>query len=252
MSGGRAGRISPLRHRRLGLALILACGLGVAAFGYFKFQDRRLETRLMAIGPDEAAADPALVRFASRKAAPAFAKSCAACHGADLRGDRDRGAPNLTDADWLFGEGRVADIERTILYGVRSSHRRSRHVPDMPAFGRTGLLSRAEIEDAMIYVYAVAGLPGDGDAIQRGELIYDGKGGCWVCHGEDGQGDPSSGAPRLSDKIWLYGSGDPETLRMSIYDGRRGVCPGYIGKLPPATIRALALYIHAASHREPR
>ncbi len=246
MSGGRAGRSPSLK--RMGLVLALGCAAALAAFGYITFQDHRLETRLMAVSPDGAAADPALVRFARKRGAPAFAKTCAECHGADLRGDRDRGAPNLVDTDWLFGEGRVADIERTILYGVRSSQRRSRHVPDMPAFGRTGVLTRAEIEDVMIYVYAVAGLPGDADAIQRGEAIYDGKGGCWVCHGEDGQGDPSSGAPRLSDKIWLYGSGEPETLRRSIYDGRRGVCPGYAGKLSAETIRALALYIYAASH----
>lgn len=249
MSGGQAGRSSLLK--RLGLALALTFGAALAVSGGLAFHDHQLETRLMAASPDAAAADSALVSFAEKRGAAAFTKTCAECHGADLRGDRDRGAPNLTDTDWLFGEGRVADIERTILYGVRSSNRRSHHVPGMPAYGRTGRLSMAEIEDVMIYVYAVAGLPGDGDAIQRGELIYDGKGGCSVCHGEDGQGDPSSGAPRLSDKIWLYGSGDPQTLRMSIYDGRQGVCPGYAGKLPPATIRALALYIYSRSHPAP-
>jgi cytochrome c oxidase cbb3-type subunit 3 len=248
MMSGRPGRSTRRHPRPLFLVLAGAVLLALAVFSYRQIEDRRLEARLLATSADEAAKDPTLARFAAARARPAFLKACASCHGADLRGDRDRGAPNLTDADWLFGEGRATEIERTILYGIRSDNRRSRHVPDMPAFGRTGLLSRAEIEDAMIYVYAVAGLPGDADAIQRGELIYDGKGGCWVCHGEDGQGDPSSGAPRLSDKIWLYGSGDPQTLRMSIYDGRRGVCPGYAGKLPAATIRALALYIHAAAH----
>ncbi|MDE2154576.1 MAG: cytochrome-c oxidase, cbb3-type subunit III [Xanthomonadaceae bacterium] len=45
-------------------------------------------------------------------AKPLFA-TCAACHGADGKGNQAIGAPNLTDRIWLHG-GSVADIERTI------------------------------------------------------------------------------------------------------------------------------------------
>ena len=34
-----------------------------------------------------------------------FANNCAACHGADGKGLRDFGAPNLTDGIWLYGSG---------------------------------------------------------------------------------------------------------------------------------------------------
>jgi cytochrome c oxidase cbb3-type subunit 3 len=30
-----------------------------------------------------------------------FADNCAVCHGADAKGNREFGAPNLTDAIWL-------------------------------------------------------------------------------------------------------------------------------------------------------
>jgi cbb3-type cytochrome c oxidase subunit III len=38
-----------------------------------------------------------------RRGATVFADNCAACHGDDGKGDRDQGAPNLTDAIWLYG-----------------------------------------------------------------------------------------------------------------------------------------------------
>jgi cytochrome c oxidase cbb3-type subunit 3 len=41
---------------------------------------------------------------------------CAACHGADGRGNQAVGAPDLTDADWLHG-GTEADIRDVIMKG---------------------------------------------------------------------------------------------------------------------------------------
>ena len=39
----------------------------------------------------------------SRRGAELFAANCAVCHGPAGQGDRNVGAPNLTDAIWLFG-----------------------------------------------------------------------------------------------------------------------------------------------------
>jgi len=39
---------------------------------------------------------------------PLFAQNCAACHGADGKGNQALGAPNLTDATWLFGSSEAA------------------------------------------------------------------------------------------------------------------------------------------------
>lgn len=45
-----------------------------------------------------------------------FADNCTSCHGADAKGDRTQGAPNLTDAEWLYG-GERADILETLQNG---------------------------------------------------------------------------------------------------------------------------------------
>ena len=73
-------------------------------------------------------------------AKPLFA-TCAACHGAEGKGNQALGAPNLTDHIWLHG-GSVADIEQTIHDG-RQGH--------MPVWSPR--LSNAQIHVVAAYVY---------------------------------------------------------------------------------------------------
>jgi cytochrome c oxidase cbb3-type subunit 3 len=49
-----------------------------------------------------------------------FTTMCTACHGADGRGNKIVGAPNLTDNIWLYG-GSVNDVRETITNG-RTNH----------------------------------------------------------------------------------------------------------------------------------
>lgn len=79
---------------------------------------------------------------AARAAAgrPLFA-TCAACHGAEGKGNPALGAPNLTDHIWLHG-GSVADIGKTIGEG-RQGH--------MPAWSPR--LSDDQIHMVAAYVY---------------------------------------------------------------------------------------------------
>ncbi|ARP94985.1 cytochrome-c oxidase, cbb3-type subunit III [Bordetella genomosp. 13] len=67
------------------------------------------------------AADPVRMVFGK----PAFQTYCAACHGADGKGNPLLGAPNLADNVWLYGSSE-ASIVRTILEGRDNR---------MPAFG---------------------------------------------------------------------------------------------------------------------
>ena len=47
---------------------------------------------------------------------PIFAQNCAACHGADGKGNQDIGAPNLTDRVWLYGSTEAV-ITETVAKG---------------------------------------------------------------------------------------------------------------------------------------
>ncbi|TIT70220.1 MAG: c-type cytochrome, partial [Mesorhizobium sp.] len=40
--------------------------------------------------------------------AKVFADNCVACHGENAKGNRELGAPDLTDAIWLYGPGEAA------------------------------------------------------------------------------------------------------------------------------------------------
>ncbi len=61
---------------------------------------------------------------------------------------------------------------------------------------------------------------------------------------------PRCRAPAFTDNDWLYG-GDFDTVYRSVYSGRHGVCPAWIDKLKPATIRALAVWLHTLSSKPP-
>ena len=50
------------------------------------------------------------------RAAPVFQANCAVCHGPEGKGNQAQGAPDLTDADWLYGSAR-ADIHGQIWNG---------------------------------------------------------------------------------------------------------------------------------------
>jgi cytochrome c oxidase cbb3-type subunit 3 len=52
----------------------------------------------------------------AKAGAAKFAELCAACHGADARGNPALGAPNLTDHIWLHG-GALATVRDTIAHG---------------------------------------------------------------------------------------------------------------------------------------
>ncbi len=76
---------------------------------------------------------------------PLFEENCTACHGDDGTGDREQGAPNLTDAIWLFGSSEE-DLTYTITY--------ARNV-EMPTWGDR--LSDAQINAVAVYVHQLGG-----------------------------------------------------------------------------------------------
>lgn len=82
---------------------------------------------------------------AARRGAALFAANCAVCHGADAKGSRQFGAPNLTDAIWLYGGDRdtLTATVTNARYGV------------MPAWGAK--LDPATINMLTAYVHSLGG-----------------------------------------------------------------------------------------------
>ncbi|MEQ1607900.1 MAG: cytochrome-c oxidase, cbb3-type subunit III [Hyphomonadaceae bacterium] len=197
-----------------------------------------LSARLTATDAASVLSDHELSQQAMALGDSAFGDNCATCHGAG--GGGASGYPRLADDIWLWG-GTLQDIERTIRYGIRAEHADTR-TSEMPAFGRDAFLTATQIDDLVQFVISASGRPADARAVVRARPVFEQN--CASCHGVDAHGDRSKGAPNLTDGEWLYG-GDPSAIRRTIFGPRNGVMPAWGGRLDPATVRALAIYVHA-------
>lgn len=74
-----------------------------------------------------------------------FEQNCAACHGSDGKGNREVGAPNLTDAIWLYGSSpaAIAAQIKAPKHGV------------MPAWGVR--LGDIIVKELAVYVHSLGG-----------------------------------------------------------------------------------------------
>jgi cytochrome c oxidase cbb3-type subunit 3 len=183
--------------------------------------------------------DPRLMETVRETGRTLFNDNCAACHGRDARGGN--GFPNLATSSWLWG-GSPEAIAETIRVGINSAHPESRS-SQMPAFGRDGVLPRAEIEKVVAYVRSLSDpvprqqTPG---LVKAGKEVFETN--CATCHGDDAAGNPEMGAPNLADKVWIYG-GDAAAVYASIWGGRQGHMPTWDQRLSPVDRKVLALYL---------
>ena len=237
------------RCRAASIAVAGLAALGLLAGGAFvsyRLHQAQLGARLLAAMPDDVDKHADLVRYADAEAGPLFAKNCSGCHGLNLKG-RGIGAPDLTDSIWLYGSG-VFHIERTITYGVRSGQKKANDVTEMPAFVQRGQLSDTDIKNIVQFLLQLNHRPYNDQAAFLGRQIYKTTGECFDCHAPDAKGVIDYGAPDLTANVWDFG-GSPQDLYNSIYYGRHGIMPAWIGKLTPEQIRALAVYVDTASKR---
>jgi cytochrome c oxidase cbb3-type subunit 3 len=180
--------------------------------------------------------DPKLAEFARAYGRSAFGNNCAPCHGSGGQGSV--GYPNLNADRWLWG-GTLDQISATITHGARSGDGEG-HEGMMPAFGRDGILTTAQINDVADFVRSLSN-PTTTD-VSAGRLVFTEN--CTPCHGDNAKGNVDVGAPNLTTKIWLYG-GDKETIVQTLTNGRGGHMPAWGGKLDPATIKALTVFVHS-------
>ena len=238
-------------------AAILVC-LALAAVGIaWAIYTGHQDGRLVRADPDSLPAQTQLMSYAVGHGRGLYQSHCSSCHGAEGQGRHNLGAPNLTDKDYLYGDGEVSDIETVVLYGIRAPDSRTWRLADMPGFAKPvpydrekaiKPLSPGDITDLIQFLHSIGGKTSEPAAATRGAAIFAGRGGCWDCHANDAKGDPAIGAPDLADDIWLYGDGSDKWIFQSIAEGRAGLCPGWSGRLSPVKIRELALYVYSLSH----
>jgi cytochrome c oxidase cbb3-type subunit 3 len=159
-----------------------------------------------------------------------YSQNCSQCHGSDARGQR--GFPNLTDDDWLYG-GSPEQITATLING-----RQGMMPAQLDTHGEDG------IEELVAYVLS---LSNRADLVQTkvdaGQARF---AVCAACHGQDGKGNQMLGAPNLTDQIWLYG-GTEKALAETLRYGRNGVMPAFKTTLGEKKIHLVSAYVYSLS-----
>jgi cbb3-type cytochrome c oxidase subunit III len=206
-----------------------------------------------------------------------YDKSCASCHGADLKGLPDQHTPDLTDAEWRFsgddyesgGHTKFpSDVEWTVRYGIRSGHENAhgaevnmlaydpkyRTEEDTKDFGDKEYLTPAEIDEVVEYVLQISGQRADRAKANRGKALFNDntKGNCVDCHGADGSGIDTFGSSNLTKRnLFLYGS-DRASIQESLVKGRHGSMPAFEGVLKPGEIKAVSVFVFSHAAVPPR
>ena len=163
-----------------------------------------------------------------------FVNNCAVCHGSTATGAQ--GFPNLTDNDWLHG-GSAEKIVETITQGRTGT---------MPAKGLMPAMSDAQLDNTVQYVRSLSGLGHDADQAAAGAPVF--AQACAACHGGDAKGMQLTGAPNLTDDIWLYG-GSTKQIEFTVRNGRSGKMPAQQGRLSAEKIHLLGAYVYSLSHK---
>ena len=174
---------------------------------------------------EKLAHDPEALKVGQRL----FSQNCSQCHGSDARGQR--GFPNLTDNDWLYG-GTPAKITETLTLGRQAA---------MPA--QLASMGEQGIEEVAAYALSLSGRQVDPDLAEKGKARF---AICSACHGPDGKGNQLVGAPNLTDNIWLYG-GSHKAVTETLTYGRNGVMPSFKKTLGDEKIHLVAAYVYSLS-----
>lgn len=187
---------------------------------YKKFSTRREEILQMSISTLQN--EPQIMKSAQR----IFAQHCAACHGSKGEG-QSFAFPNLMDDVWQWG-GSEAQLEHTLKKGRNAV-----------MIGWQNVIGDQGVKQVADYVKSLSH-PDTKHNNSEGEAIYAKN--CIACHGTLGEGNPTLGAPKLNDDIWLYGNTD-EALYHTIAKGRNGIMPAFDQRLDDTQIRMLIAWL---------
>ncbi|ANS85452.1 cytochrome-c oxidase, cbb3-type subunit III [Vibrio scophthalmi] len=172
------------------------------------------------------AADPEAVKVGQRL----FLQNCSQCHGSDARGQK--GFPNLTDGAWLYG-GEPHAIVNTIMNG---------RVGMMAAW--KDVLGDDGVKEVVSYTLSLSGRSVNAKEAAAGKARFVV---CAACHGTDGKGNPTLGAPDLTDQYWLFG-GTRDDVTQTVMYGRSGVMPAWKDILGEDKVQLVSAYVWSLSN----
>lgn len=194
----------------------------------------KYEARLKDMTPAAILADKELTQYVTRSGKVLFGDNCAACHGQNGVGAKDKQgylAPVLNDDDWMYG-GKIDAIYASITEGRRGIM----------------IANKANLSEAELDTLAKSILEGKPTSTP----LYTEKG-CFACHGPDGKGIQAMGSVNLTDKVWRF-DGNLETIKSVIKYGvnsgdpkaRDAVMPSFkaAGKLSETDMKKLAVYVY--------
>ena len=187
-----------------------------------------LYAKFSGMSTQDVAKDPQAMAIGDRL----FMNNCAQCHGSDARGSK--GFPNLSDADWLHG-GSPEKIKETLTLG------RIGQMPPMAAAVGTP----DDVRNVAHYVLSLSGSPHDALKASLGKPKF---AACAACHGMDGKGNQTLGAPNLTDDIWLHGWGESAIVAM-VNNGKVNQMPAQASKLTEPQLHVLASYVWGLSNK---
>lgn len=187
-----------------------------------------LYAKFAAMPPEDVAKDAKAMAIGERL----FMNNCAQCHASDARGNK--GFPNLTDNDWLYG-GTPEKIKETITQG---------RIGNMPPMG-AAVGTSEDVQNLAQYVLSLSGSPHDSVKAELGKSKFVT---CAACHGPDGKGMQAVGAPNLTDNIWLHGFG-ANAIVEQINKGKVNQMPAQNTLLTADQIHVLTSYIWGMSNK---
>ena len=185
-------------------------------------------------------ADPDLMHIVRENGRTLFGDNCAACHGANAKGNK--GFPNIVRSPMLWGND-PETVLQTVTAGINGTDPNTR-VSQMLAFGRDGTLTQDQVSLLAGFVKSLSDPATVTDTnkedIMKGKELFATT--CVACHGDDAKGLVEVGAPNLTDDYWIYG-GERKDIYESIFHGRQGHMPSWGARLTPADIKTIALYV---------
>lgn len=164
-----------------------------------------------------------------------YAENCAPCHGDAGKGDGPSASGLSVPPTALADDSKIAARSFVELFEITKNGNMQRM---MPPWG--GRLTDQEIWDTVGYAWS---LHTSRDEVDQGRVVYEAQ--CASCHGPDGKGVSSAGAPDLTD-FSITSQMSQTQWAQSLARGK-GAMPAFADRLSDTEQHAVLTYVRSLS-----